>query len=61
MSWERTFPIRRFSIRFFSAEGIEIELQEPHQYERFQIGITANPAPDWAEIWVNRIEMRIAL
>jgi hypothetical protein len=43
----------------FSAEGIDFSLQEPLQYHRFQIGVTANPSSESSEIWVDNVYLRI--
>ena len=43
----------------FSAEGIDFSLQEPIQYHRFQIGVTANPSSESSEIWVDNVYLRI--
>ncbi len=43
----------------FASHGIEFQLQEPIGYERFQIGITANPSQNNIQLFVDDVKLSI--
>ncbi len=43
----------------FAASGIDFELQEPVSYERFQIGVTANPTQSDIDIYIDEVKLEI--